>query len=251
MIDILIDGPVATLSFARPDKANAVNRATMEALEMFFRESPKEVRAVVLTGSGKHFCGGLDLNERKPDSNRQPMEAIAGSRYWHMVTNLMRFGHLPIVSALHGAAMGGGLELAASTHVRVADETAFFSLPEGQRRVFVGGGGSVRIARLIGAPRMTEMMLTGRRLSAQEALNFGLVDYVVPAGGDLARAQELAKTIATNSEMSNYLAINAIGRIADAPEETGLFTESMSSALIRYGADAKTGVDEFLSKEKK
>src|SRR5947199_18746 len=105
---------------------------------------------------------------------------------------------------LHGAVVGGGLELAAACHVRVAEESAFYGLPEGQRGLFVGGGGSARVPRLIGVARMTDMMLTGRVYDASEGLAIGISQYLVDAGQGLAKAFELAGRIAANAPLSNF-----------------------------------------------
>ena len=100
----------------------------------------------------------------------------------------MQYGPVPVVAALHGAVVGGGLELAAACHIRVADDTTFYALPEGSRGIFVGGGGAVRIPRLIGAARMTDMMLTGRVYNAQEGERVGFAQYLVPEGQAFAKA---------------------------------------------------------------
>jgi enoyl-CoA hydratase/carnithine racemase len=144
--------------------------------------------------------------------------------------------------------VGGGFELAASTHIRVAEETAFFALPEGSRGIFVGGGGSVRIARLIGAARMGDMMLTGRVLKAAEMERWGGVSYVVAEGEALAKAVELAAATATNAEMSNYAILNALPRIQDMSSEDGLFLESIMSALTSATPEAADRLRAFLEK---
>ncbi|MEH0071274.1 enoyl-CoA hydratase-related protein [Pannonibacter sp. Pt2-lr] len=120
---------------------------------------------MVLTGSGGHFCSGLDLAEHKARSGE---DTVYHSRNWHRVSDLIEYGRLPVISAMTGAVIGGGLEIAASTHVRIAEPSVRFQLPEGRRGIFVGGGATVRIGRLIGADRMREMMLTGRSYGAQE-----------------------------------------------------------------------------------
>ena len=144
--------------------------------------------------------------------------------------------------------IGGGLEIAAATHVRVAERSAFFQLPEGRRGIFVGGGASVRVARLIGAGRMTEMMLTGRRYDAEDGLRLGLAHYLVGPGEALPRALELAREIAANAPWSNYLTIQAVARIGDMAAAEGLFAESMAAALAQTSDDAKAGLQAFLAK---
>ena len=148
------------------------------------------------------------------------------------------------------AVMGGGLEIAAATHVRVAEPSAVFQLPEGKRGIFVGGGATVRVGRIVGADRMTEMMLTGRRYGAEESLNLGLSHYLVGEGEGLAKALELAGDIAGNAPLVNYLIIQAISRIDDMSRADGLFTESLSAALSQSGTDAQEGLKAFLEKRK-
>src|SRR5690606_19331457 len=136
-------------------------------------------------------------------------------RRWHEVMDRIQFGGLPVVAVLEGAVMGGGLELAAAAHVRVAEPSVRFQLPEGRRGIFVGGGASVRIGRIIGPDRMVEMMLTGRVYDAQDGTRLGLAHYLVAEGEGRAEALSLAGTIAANSQLTNYIVIQALSRIDD------------------------------------
>jgi enoyl-CoA hydratase/carnithine racemase len=244
---IRTEGPLAFLSFNRPDKRNAVNDATMEALEAFFSAVPEAVRVVVLSGEGGHFSAGLDLSEHVA---RPPLGVMAHSRNWHRVTGLIRESGVPVVAAMAGAVMGGGLEIAACCHVRVAEDGATFRMPEGQRGIFVGGGATVRLAGAIGADRLTEMMLTGRSYDAAEALAIGIAHHLAPAGGALAKATELATAIAGNSRTVNGLIVQAVGRIAGMAPAEGLFAESLAAALSQTGPDAEEGLRAFLEKRK-
>jgi enoyl-CoA hydratase/carnithine racemase len=144
--------------------------------------------------------------------------------------------------------MGGGLEFGAACHVRVAEEDVRFQMPEGQRGIFVGGGGSVRIARLIGADRLTEMMLTGRVYSGAEGERLGLAHYVVPPGQAVTKAFELAEKVARNSAAINTMIIQAIAQIGTMPPEAGLYAESLAAALSQTGPDAAEGLRAFLEK---
>jgi enoyl-CoA hydratase/carnithine racemase len=137
------------------------------------------------------------------------------------------------VAAVQGAVIGGGLELAAAAHIRVADDTAFFGLPEGQRGIFVGGGGSVRIQRIVGYETMADMMLTGRLLSAEEGRQAKLVQYIVKQGEALAKAKELAGKIAQNVPQTNWQITNVLPRINDMSHDDGLFMEYMNSAMTK------------------
>ncbi|WP_110279194.1 crotonase/enoyl-CoA hydratase family protein [Loktanella sp. PT4BL] len=240
-----VDGDIATIVFNRPDKRNAMNDALVDALDAFFSNPPEGVNAVILRGEGGHFCSGLDLAEHEC---RKPIPGVFHSRNWHRVSELIEFGGLPVISVLTGAVIGGGLEIATSTHVRVAEPSVRFQLPEGRRGIFVGGGATVRVGRILGADRMREMMLTGRSYGAEDGLALGLAHYAVEEGEGLALAQKLARRIADNAPFSNYLMINAISRIGDMSRSDGLFTESLAAAMSQSSDGAKEGLRAFLEK---
>ena len=245
-LKIEIDGTIAVLTMNRPDKRNAMSDGLLAEFDAFFASPPEGVRVVVLTGAGGHYCAGLDLSEHK---ERKDAEGVMRhSRGWHRVMDQIQFGGLPVVSAMTGAVMGGGLELATSTHVRVADPTVRYQWPEGRRGIFVGGGATVRVGRILGADRMIQMMLTGREYGAQDGLALGLSHHVVEAGEALPHAMELARKIATNATLSNYVMIQAIARIEDMDKAGGLFTESLCAALTQTSPDAMEGLAAFLEK---
>ncbi|WP_427918723.1 crotonase/enoyl-CoA hydratase family protein [Streptomyces sp. cg40] len=238
------EGDIAVLTISRQHKRNALDDATVDGLGGFFHRPPTWARAVVLTADGEHFSAGLDLAEL---GERDAVGGFHHSRAWHDAFTRIEAGAVPVISVLKGAVVGGGLELAAATHIRVAEPSAFFALPEGQRGLFVGGGGSVRVPRLIGVHRMTDMMLTGRVLSATEAAQFGLVHYLVDEGAGLASASEHARRIAANSPFVNYAVLQALPRIAETSPETGLLMESLMSAVAQSGSDAKERMNAFLT----
>lgn len=238
-----IEGRVAVLTLNRPDKRNAVNDALLAELSGFCDAPPEGVRVIVLTGAGDHFCAGLDLSEQV---DRGSDAAMAHSRGWHRALERVQFGGLPVVTAMRGAVIGGGLEVAASAHVRVAGPDVRFQLPEGQRGFFVGGGATVRVGRIIGPDRLTEMMLTGRVYGAEEGLALGLCHYV--DADPLARAMALAEQIAGNARLSNYFAIQGVARISAMAPEEGLFTESLCTAMAQTSPDAEEGFRAFLEK---
>jgi len=247
VLEVRCEGPLAYLAFNRPAKRNAVNDASVEALRRFFSDIPAGTRAIVLSGNGGHFSAGLDLSEQV---QRAPQEVMRHSRNWHAVTNLIQFSGVPVVAAMNGAVMGGGLEIAAACHVRVAEEGTMFRMPEGQRGIFVGGGATVRLSAIIGADRLTEMMLTGRTYSAEEGHRIGLAQYLTPAGEGLGKATDLALQIAQNSTTINYLIIQSIARISNMSAEDGLYAESLAAALSQTGPDAEEGLQAFLEKRK-
>lgn len=244
-LDVELRDGVAVVALNRPEKRNAVNDGLVRDLLGLFSAPPAAARVAVLYGRGDHFCSGLDLLEH---SARTPDEVMRHSQSWHRAFEAVQFGGLPVVSALHGAVVGGGLELACATHVRVAEPSSFYALPEGQRGIFVGGGGSVRIARIVGAGRMTEMMLTGRAYDAEAGQALGLSHYLVGPGQGLDKALELARRIAGNAPLSNYAAIQALPRIADMAAREGLFTESLMAALTQTSAEAESRMRMFLDK---
>ncbi len=242
---IEFDGEIATVTLDRAAKRNALDDATVMGLGDWFRSPPEGVAAVVLNGAGEHFCAGLDLSELK---ERSAVEGVHHSRLWHEAFEHIQFGKVPVVAALHGAVVGGGLELAAAAHIRVAEPNTFYALPEGQRGIFVGGGGSVRITRLMGVARMADMMLTGRVYSAEDGHQAGLSQYLVAAGDGLKTATELARKIATNAPMTNFAVMQALPRIADLGRDEGLLTEALMAAIAQSAPEAKARVHDFLAK---
>jgi enoyl-CoA hydratase/carnithine racemase len=244
-VDYRLEGPVALIGLNRPDKRNAINEDLIEGLRAAVDRAGAEARVGVVYGHGAHFCAGLDLAEH---AEREPFEGVLHSRRWHRIFDDIERGAIPYVAALHGAVVGGGLELAASAQIRVADETAMFGLPEGQRGIFVGGGGSVRVARLMGAARMADMMLTGRTLSAAKAEGVNLVQYVVAPGQALAEAKALALKIARNAPMSNFAVVQALPRIQDMSHDDGLFTEALMAAMTQTSPEAVERLRAFLEK---
>ncbi|QGZ63345.1 crotonase/enoyl-CoA hydratase family protein [Paraburkholderia acidisoli] len=243
-LQLTVHEGIAHLTLNRPAKRNAINTAQIEALDAAFRSLGEDIHAVLLTGAGEHFCAGLDLAE---NSVNQPVDVLRISQRWHKVFHDLQFSGKPVVAVLQGGVIGGGLELALAAHVRVAERSAFFQLPEGRRGIFVGGGASVRVARIIGADRMTEMMLTGRRYTAEEGCRLGLAHYLAEPGDGLRLATELARTIAQNSALSNWACIQAVSRIHDMSMQDGLFTESLTAALLQSTPEARERMEAFLT----
>lgn len=238
-----MDGPVAVVRLTRPGKRNALNDGLIIAIRHLFQNLPAEAKAAVIHGEGDHFCAGLDLSELK---ERDAGQGVMHSRMWHQALDGVQYGPVPVIAALHGAVVGGGLELASACHIRVADESTFYALPEGTRGIFVGGGGAVRVPKLIGAARMTDMMLTGRVYNAVDGERIGLSQYVVPAGQALDQALELARRIATNAPLTNYALTHVLPRIAEQPADHGLMTEAMMAAIAQAAPEAKARVNAFL-----
>ncbi len=239
-------GPIAHLRLARPEKRNALDDVTVLGLETFFTRLPEDVRAVVLTGEGQHFSAGLDLSEVAEELS--PLDRVMHSRLWHRAFEAIEFGRTPVVTAMHGAVVGGGLELAAATHIRVAERSTYYGLPEGQRGIFLGGGGSVRIARLIGVSRVQDLMLTGRTLNAEEGHAVGITQYLVDDGKGLEKAFELAAKAASNTLTTNFAVLHALPRIQESSPSSGLLTESLMATIAEMSPEATERLKDFLEK---
>ena len=236
---------VAWLGLNRPHKRNAIGEALLAEFEAAVRRAQDEARALVVFGHGPCFSAGLDLAEHRV---REPGEVFHHSRQWHAAFSLLRHGRIPVIAALHGATIGGGLELAAACQIRIADETTFFALPEGARGIYVGGGASVYVARLLGASRVADMMLTGRVLDAATAVQAGLVQYLVPEGEANSKAQELAAKMSSMAPLTVLGVLHALPRIQDMSEADGLFVESLMAALAQSGAEAAARLADFVGK---
>lgn len=241
-----LHGHTALIGIDRPEKRNAMSQDMFEALGRAARKAQDEARVAILFSHGPNFSAGLDLAEQ---FERDPVSSMHISRAQHEILNIVEQGRIPFIAALQGATIGAGLEIAAAAHVRVADETTFFALPEGRRGIFVGGGGSVRIARLTGVARMMEMMLTARTVSVEEGLASSLTQFITPAGEALTKSLELADSIAKNAPLSNYAIINGLPRIRESAHDDGLFFESVLTAMTMTTADSKAGLSQFLQKK--
>jgi enoyl-CoA hydratase/carnithine racemase len=238
-------GAVALIGLSRVDKRNALNEPLVLGLESFFVNLPDDIKAVVLHGEGEHFSAGLDLSEL---TVRNVQESVFHSRSWHFAFDRIQFGKCPVVAVLHGAVVGGGLELAAACHIRVAERSAYYALPEGSRGIFVGGGGSVRVPRLIGVARMMDMMLTGRTYNADDGQAMGISHYLVERGQGLAKGMELAERIASNALMTNFAVTHVLPRIAESDPAGGYMMESLIAAISSGNEEAQERLRAFLEK---
>jgi len=242
-----LDGEIALVGLNRPDKRNCFNPLVMQQLRAAIERAGQEAKCGVIFGHGDNFCAGLDLrwaaqNWKEGRSQRLPFPFNR-----HTYFEEMARGNIPFIAALHGATLGGGLETAAAAHIRVADESTYFGLPEGTRGIFIGGGGSVRVARLIGFARMQDMMLTGRVLTAEQAERYGIVQYIVPKGQHLDKARELALKICKNAPLSNFAITNSLPRLQDMSYDDGLYFERMVAEYTR-SPESINRLNQFLDK---
>lgn len=242
-IQLEIRDEILLVAINRPEKRNAFNDELILGIEKIFENIPSQVRCAIIYGLGKHFSAGLDLSELK---ERDAIQGLYHSRMWHRVLEKVQFGTVPVVAVLHGAVVGGGLELAAACHIRVAEGSTFYALPEGQRGIFVGGGASVRVPKLIGMARMTDMMLTGRVYKAEEGERIGMAQYLVDEGRGLEKGMELAKKIASNAGMTNYALTHILPKIVDSGQTEGLLIESLTAAIAQNTPEAKERLKDFL-----
>jgi enoyl-CoA hydratase/carnithine racemase len=200
------------------------------------------VRAAVLDGEGPHFCAGLDLSELK---ERDAGQGLHHSRMWHAALEKVQYGPVPVVAALHGAVVGGGLELASACHIRVADAPPSTRCPKA--RAASSWAAAARCASpLIGVARMTDMMMTGRVYNAEDGERAGFAQYLVAEGTGLRQGLELAKAHRTNAPLTNYALMHALPRIAEQPADQGFFTEALMAGIVQSAPEAKERVRDFL-----
>jgi enoyl-CoA hydratase/carnithine racemase len=238
-------GDVAILRLSRPEKRNALDDATILGIEAFFATLPDSIKAAVVHGAGEHFSAGLDLGEL---TERDTAQGVEHSRMWHRAFQHIEFGKVPVVAVLHGAVVGGGLELAAAAHIRVAERSAYYALPEGSRGIYVGGGASVRLPKLVGTARVMDMMLTGRTYGAEEGQTIGLSHYLVEPGAGLAKGIELAERIASNAPLTNFAVMHVLPRIAESDPASGYLAEALMAAIAQGSDEAKARLKNFLEK---
>ena len=241
-------GRVAVIALQRPEALNAINmqmraelRATLDDLR---RDA--EVGAVVLTGGGKAFCAGMDLREFSKTQAGVPVTEMRRFR-WEQGEGIAAFDK-PIIAAVNGLAVGGGVELALLCDIVLAAEGASFAFGEVKRGLMPGNGGTQRLQRRVGQARALEMILTGKTVAAGEALAIGLVEYVLPADDLLARAIALAGEMAANAPVAVRMARNAIVRGAELSLADGLRLEQDLASLLYTTDDAREGPLAFLEK---
>lgn len=242
ILDMDDDG-IAAVTLNRAAKRNALNAETIEELISVFSALPAAgARAAILRAEGPHFCAGLDLVEHGQEQ-RSPAEFMRICLRWHEAFNKIEYGGVPVIAALKGAVVGGGLELASSVHIRVMDETTYFGLPEGQRGLFTGGGATIRVPRLIGQARMVDMMLTGRLYAGDEAVQVGLAQYRVKDSG--AKAREIALRVAQNTPLSNFAICSAISHMQNMSGLDAAYAEAMVAGIVNTQEAAKDRLDSF------
>ena len=242
-------GTVRILKLNRPEVRNALNEElrTAVAREVRTAETDPTVRAIVLTGEGpKSFCAGADVQAL---IHRTPQEML-GQLHVERIDFILERSTKPVLAAINGYAFGGGFELALACAIRIASANATVGLPEVNLGIFPSLGGTQRLPRLVGVGRAMEMVLSARILTAQEALEFGIVSRVVPQEKLLDEAVELAGTIASKGPLAVRLAKDAILTGFGMPIEEGLRYENRMAAIVMGTKDKKEGLTAFLEKRK-
>lgn len=239
---------VAVVTVNRPDKLNALNAATVAEIRTAFGELRQDhgVRAVILTGSGeKAFIAGADIGEL---SQMTPLSGIEVSRAGQETLRLIETMPVPVIAAVNGFALGGGLEIALACHIRIASENAKLGLPEVKLGIIPGYGGTFRLPRVVGRGRALELMLTGEMVGAQEAHRIGLVNHVVAQADLLDVALAMARKIAANGPVAVALAIQAVDNSYHASTEDAQRLEANMFGLLASTSDMREGMGAFLEK---
>ena len=248
LISIMDDAAVRTVTVNRPDKLNALNRATLEALDTAFSEAAADpaIRVVVLTGAGpKAFVAGADIAEMNG------LSAVQGRDFSLLGQGLMRrIGRMPkpVIGKINGFALGGGLELAMACHLRVASETAKVGQPEIHLGLIPGFGGSQRLLRLCGRAAALELCLLGTPITAARAAQLGIVNEVVPAAELDARVQALASQLASAAPLALRGILDAIHIGGECSLGEGLEYESAQFGLMFATEDMREGTSAFLAR---
>lgn len=238
---------VLIVSLNRPARRNALEPQSIEDLITLFAALPRAgIRAVVLRGEGPHFCAGLDLVEHH-QADRGAAEFMHLCLRWHEAFNKMEYGGVPIIAALQGAVVGGGLELACAAHVRVAEAGTYFALPEGQRGLFTGGGATIRVAGLVGKARMIDMMLTGRVYQGAEAVAVGLCQYLAE-GSAYEKARALAHAAAQNTPLGNFAICSAISHMQNMSGLDAAYAEAVLAGIVNTQPAARARLAAFADK---
>jgi enoyl-CoA hydratase len=238
---------VTWVTLNRPAALNALNTALRRDLKQFFTDlqADPEVRVVVVTGAGRAFCAGADIKEwREPTSIVEDREERMHVNFWQVMSRC----EVPIIAAINGYALGGGCELAMCCDVRIASDQAQLGLTEVTLGIIPGGGGTQRLPRLVGQGKALELILTGERIHAPEALRLGLVEQVVPHDQLMPAVEALAQTIASRAPLAVKYAKEAIIRGRELPLSEGLKVEADLYTLLRTTEDRMEGARAFQEK---
>jgi enoyl-CoA hydratase len=242
------EAPIATVQINRPDVLNALNEEVLDELakELTALDDDDAIRCIVLTGNERAFAAGADIKENFVTATPVSMLKQDLTTRWEAIRRIKT----PIVAAVSGYALGGGCELAMICDIIVASETAQFGQPEINLGIIPGAGGTQRLTRTVGKYRANELILTGRRIKADEAKAIGLAAQVYPAASWLDDAKALARTIAEKPPVAARLATEAVDLAWNSTLDAGLEFERKAFYLLFATEDKKEGVDAFVNKRK-
>lgn len=247
---VLRDGPVATITVNRPHVLNALSAVTLDELRRTVLELQRDaaVRVVIITGAGeKAFVAGADITEIASQTATSGRDlALRGQHVLDLIENLGK----PVIAAINGYALGGGCELAMACTLRIAADTARLGQPEINLGLIPGYAGTQRLARLVGAGRALDMLLTGDPISAAEAHRIGLVNRVVPAASLMTEVRTLAATLASKPPIAVRYIIDAVHKGLQMPLAEGQMLEATLFGLVAATEDMKEGTRAFLEKRK-
>ncbi len=240
--------PIATVQINRPDVLNALNEEVLDELvkELTALDDDDAIRCIVLTGNERAFAAGADIKEAFVTATAISMLRQDLTSRWEAIRRI----RTPIIAAVSGYALGGGCELAMICDIIVASETAQFGQPEINLGIIPGAGGTQRLTRTVGKYRANELILTGRRIKADEAKAIGLAAQVFPAASWLDDAKALARTIAEKPPVAARLATEAVDLAWNSTLDAGLEFERKAFYLLFATEDKKEGVDAFVNKRK-
>ena len=242
------EAPIATVQINRPDVLNALNEEVLDELvkELTALDNDDAIRCIVLTGNERAFAAGADIKENFVSATPVSMLKQDLTTRWEAIRRI----RTPIIAAVSGYALGGGCELAMICDIIVASETAQFGQPEINLGIIPGAGGTQRLTRAVGKYRANELILTGRRIKADEAKAIGLAAQVFPAASWLDDAKALAHTIAEKPPVAARLATEAVDLAWNSTLDAGLEFERKAFYLLFATEDKKEGVDAFVNKRR-
>jgi enoyl-CoA hydratase/carnithine racemase len=239
--------PIALITLARPAKLNAISTAMSSRLREILAEvhAAEALRVAILAAEGRFFCAGADVNEYAGQTYAEFVAYQQGNR---QLNRLIEDNHKLVIAAVQGPALGGGFELALACDAIIATEDSYFALPEVSLGLIPGGGGTQRLARVLGKTRVKELLVTGKRISARAGVDLGLVNQVVPAGQVLGAALEYARLVAARPPLAVQWAKRVVNQGPDAALETALTLEQLALAGLFVSEDGREGIRAFVEK---
>lgn len=246
-VKLELDGEIAVATLSRPEKLNALDTKTRMELAEVIEGIEEVARVLIITGSGKAFAAGADINELL---QRDAVKAFEATKLGTDLFSRIEELEIPVIAAVNGYTLGGGCELAMACDIRIASEKAKFGQPEINLAIIPGAGGTQRLPRLVGLGMAKKLVLTGEIIDAQTALRIGLVEEVVEHERLMDRAKEVAAKIIEKSPLAVKVAKKALNASINMPLREGLRYEASLFSMLFSSEDAKEGMRAFLEKRK-